>query len=265
MVYYREWARSLTSRKGNMVTLAGIETLIKQGNPGYASCYMFNEKDAKEIRATGESKNLRRFSVASDCLIIDIDDGDIGLERVKESLDLRGLGYEVYFSGGKGYHVYIFHDLIDSEDLPFSHASIVRSWGLETDFTLYQHGRLLSLPGRLHPKTGQLKRFYFKVDGTMLQVPIVKQPSKPDFSQLEAKEGILTTGLMRAMNLTAMEPNPGNRHTAIWGTSKDLLEAGLEYGTVLDIMLRINEQWENPKDESEIEQAVIQAHGQLTT
>lgn len=257
---YREWASKVNNRKGRMVTLDTLDTLLKLRDPGYASVYMFDEAAAKEIAESGSSKGLSKYSVAANRLTLDIDTGDEGLTEVMRVLNMRGLACEIWSSGGKGYHVYIPHPLIISEHLPNSHREAVKALGLTgVDPSLYQHGRLISLPGRVHPKTGKKKRFLHLNDGDLLNIPIIPD-TKPVYNFDVNKDlDMLSIGLWRVQDLIDMPPGPGERHTRIWGASKDLAGAGLSYETVLDIMQRANEQWEIPKSEDEVALAVGQA------
>lgn len=261
---YREWASSVQDRKGRMITLDAVKTLLKHHNPGYASVYSFSEDAALEIKANGHSRGFDKFPVISSSLTMDIDSGDEGLRAVTEVLEGLKLAFEVWDSGGKGSHVIIPHQMIESIDLPYSHWKVVEGMGLGgiVDQSLYQHGRLISLPGRVHPKTKKRKSFVRASEGSLIDVPLVTNPKvfEPTF---DAHGGIdeLSAGLMRMINLVINEPSQGNRHVRAWGASLDLANAGLSYDTVLDILLRINETWINKKGEDEITLAVQQAFG----
>jgi hypothetical protein len=111
-------------RTGNIVSAKAIQVLAGPA-PGYSSVYAFYEPDARMIRMQGNSRGFARFPVYAECLILDIDGGDEQMKRVIPKLDAMGLGYQVYISGGKGYHIYIPHDPIYSPDLPYSHLKWV--------------------------------------------------------------------------------------------------------------------------------------------
>ncbi len=210
MKLYREWCRKVQTRKGTMVDAPTLDTLCKQHNPGYSSVYMFDESAANEIKDRGHSGGLSDYVVYADRLVMDLDDGDLQLAAIEKLLQAKGLGYDVWASGGKGYHVYLKHDLIGSIHLPFSHKSVVRSLGINCDESLYQHGRLLSLPGRVHPKTKRKKTFVKSVPGSDVDVPIVERPG-PVFDFLPSG-GLndLESGLFKLSNLSLSEPTMGN-------------------------------------------------------
>jgi hypothetical protein len=243
-----------------MVRVDAIPSLIELPDPGYASVYMFREEDALKIKTAQSSRNLAQYPVASEHLVIDIDDGDEGLAKVVKVLDEKNYSYEVWSSGGKGYHIYIPHDLVVSENLPYSHKKTIEELGLEVDESLYQHGRLLSLPNRVHPKTGKKKELIRIKEGEKMSLKLYTPPTTMTFN-FEAVGGLdlYATALDRLKTLIAKPPKPGNRHTALWGVSKDLFEIGLSYETVLDLILKVNELWPDKKPKEEVEIALTQA------
>jgi len=174
-----------------------------------------------------------------------------------------GYRYSVWFSGGKGYHIYLYHDLIDSPDLPHSHKRFIETLGIECDLSLYQHGRIFSLPGRKHPKTGVQKYCVKKVPGKKIDLDIVPAPPKPVFDFKSSDRDILVRAMFRATDLASKGPPMGNRHTSIWGTAKDFAESGLPFDIVVGLMQHINSTWDNCKTEGEVVAACEQAFGYL--
>lgn len=261
MTYYVEWAPKVNARKGRMVTMDALEIISNMYDPGYRSVYQFEENDAIKIIDQGSSSGMNQYTVSSIALILDLDGGAPALTACEKRLKEHGLQFDVYSSGGKGYHVYIYHDRVTSIDLPYSHQKAVEELGIDTDMSLYQHGRLISMVGRVHPKTGNKKKYLYTVSGKFLDLKIVKRPLIQFNPNFGSDVNALSAGLNRFMTLTQYEPGPGNRHTAIWGASKDLIEAGLAYETVLDLALHVNAVWKNPKTDDEIRAAVEQAVG----
>lgn len=261
-MYYREWASKVGARRGRMVSLNALKILLSQYDPGYASLYAFDKSAADQILSQGHSKGLNKFHVFAESLTIDIDSGIEGLSLAVDVLNTRGLHYEVWQSGGKGFHVIVPHQPIFSVDLPYAHKGCIEELGLErvADMSLYQHGRLISLPGRVHPKTRLKKRLLYIIHGRkfMLDINNIKVPQFR--LNIQKELGMLATGLMRAADLITKPPTEGNRHTQVWGTSKALMEAGLSFDTVLEIMTEVNETWEEPKSPEELKRAVHQAY-----
>lgn len=258
---YQEWASTVKARKGRMLPVEAFKSILKLPDPGYASVYMFNEEDAKKLSDSESSAGMNKMAVGADTLIMDIDSGDEGMEQIGKLLDSKGLRFEVWESGGKGYHIILTHDFVYDKRVPYSHKIAVETLlgplVKYIDMTLYQHGRLISLPRRVHPITKVRKKLLFKREGKDIEVKLVDEPPKyiPNFS-LEASYDKLSSGLFRAAELVRDPPNTGNRHVRLWSTAKSLTEAGLEYETVLNIMIRINESWKNPKQTTEVEAVV---------
>ena len=258
--WFSEWCPSEYSRKGTMLPLTKIEKL--QGsklNTGYCTQYIFSREDAEEIREVGNSRGLDRFAVGAWNVVIDLDNGDKQLIETKRVLDSLGLEYYVFFSGGKGYHIYIPQkEFMYSKHLPYSHKQFIKSLGLECDESLYQHGRLLSMVGRVHAKTGLRKKFVEHVKGDSVVVDIVEQPLF-SFDFTDIKECDLTSTLLSLVNLVEVEPTIGNRHTSLWSNAMSLLSLGLSEHTVYELLYTVNNKWTNPKDDSEILRVVRQA------
>lgn len=265
MELYCEWASDTHARKGRMISLPALTNILKLRDPGYSSLYFFSKEDADVIKENGHSRGFQYLVAYSAFLVMDIDCGQEGLDQITPILDKEGYSYEVWSSGGKGFHIYMPHEMLGSVHLPYSHKMKIREilgdkYAL-IDGSLYQHGRLLSLPGRIHAKTKKKKKFEYAKKGTRdLIVPIIEEVKvRPLYEQVVGSDEGLIIGLTRVQDMLTHPPGPGNRHLRIWGASKDLAMAGLSYDTVLNLMNRVNSSWTNQKPESEIEQAVQSA------
>jgi hypothetical protein len=150
---YREWCLYPNQRRGRMLPIALIAKFELAADAGYASVYMFDKEAADQIKAAGNSSGLARFPVYTDTLTLDLDKGEAQLERVRTAI--AGLRYDVYVSGGKGFHVVIHLDrMVSGTNIPFSQRKWVEALNVEADLSLYQAGHIISLPGRKHPKDG---------------------------------------------------------------------------------------------------------------
>jgi len=203
------------------------------------------------------------YEVGATRIAIDLDDGDKQLEEVQGILNKEGLHYDVWFSGGKGFHLFIPTDLMVSRHLPYSHLKFLQGLGIECDETLYQSGRILSLPGRVHPKTGVKKYFVKTVEGKMANVQIVE---KPIF--VFNKEGCIGSGgiaeaMMILSNLSNNEPRKDARHTELWRTAKDLVRCGLADATVFDLLKNVMNTWDCPKEDDKVIEIVKMARRQV--
>lgn len=257
-MYFVEWCQGVNHRKGNMIPLKHLPIYLKSRDPGYASLYWFDSKAAEVISSSRSSAGLNRYPVTAESVTIDLDDGEASVERLKSVLAGLGIGFEVYTSGGKGYHFLIPHQRVTGTNVPYSHRLWVESLGVACDLSLYQAGRICSLPGRIHPKTKRPKALVATYPGNPLELPLVPLPAV-QFTLPATDEGTLEHGLWRLLGLVTSEPAPGNRHTSIWSTACTLRDAGLEHSTVLDLLQGVNKLWQNQKDPAEVETAVNQA------
>lgn len=257
---YIEWVGPSLNRVGNMLPIGALPALIKQHNPGFASVYAFSKDDAMVVRERGHSRGLSGFSVWADRVTIDIDEGDQALLECQVILTKRGLAYEVWSSGSKGYHVSIPHEPIYSPDLPYSHLSYIQGLGVPHDASLYHHARVLRLPGTIHAKTGKRKTFLYKVDGMQAQIEIKKPPAF-NFKPLGGVSPF-QDALLNCLNLTTNPPEAGMRHTRLWSAAKSFAESGTPYLTTLGVLLEVNRAWLKPKELNEVELAVQQAYRQ---
>lgn len=258
--FYREWAPALNRRKGLFIPDSNFELIKNYRNPGYSSIYLLSKEDAQTFKASGSSSGVKDCPVAAYELWIDIDTGLTGLEPVASKIEEAGFEFDLYSSGGKGYHIRIPHALLYDIRLPHSHKMFLKrllgAAFAQVDATLYQHGRLLSLPGRIHPKTGNQKTFLKHFPGSRPIIDIVDTEVKANFEKFNPNLELLSEGLLAAFDLSCIEPGKGGRHMALWKTAKTLADAGLEFYTVLDILNGVNSLWTDQKTSDELQQVV---------
>jgi hypothetical protein len=246
-----------------MLPIPVLKKFEQAPDAGYASVYMFDETASRDIRDSGNSAGFARFPVYTDTLTLDLDQGLEQLERVKNAI--TGLSYQVFDSGGKGYHIIIpLTKMMEGVNVPYYHKHWVEALRVEADLSLYQAGHIIALPGRKHPKTGRRKALVETVLGDRLTVPEVILP-KPVFSLRRPGPGSLEAVLWRVQALIQAPPVVGDRHTALWGAAKDLAEIGLAYDTVLDLFQEVNKTWKEPKLPEDVRSAVQQAFRQSTS
>jgi hypothetical protein len=244
-----------------MLPLNVIEKMCDAPDSGYSSVYMFDEDAARVLLADKSSKGMSRFPVYTDRLVIDLDAGDEQLERAELALKERELAYDVWFSGGKGYHVIIpLVALVSGKDVPYSQKKWVEGLGIGADLSLYQHGRLISLPGRVHPKTGIKKYLLRQENGAKLNIPMLVSP-EPVFT-FAGNGGLdeFEAGLWKVLQCLADPPSVGNRHTQLWSTALHFADSGFSYDFTLELMTEVNNKWTTGKDLAGVELAVKQAY-----
>lgn len=274
-MYYYEHCLQPFMRNGLMVPRSALPDLFKLPDSGYCTVYGFEQSAKWAVRAQGDATGLGRFPVYSDRLWIDIDatnDTPQELERVKQytrdlTRQFQTLDYNftVWDSGSKGFHIAIKIEPMFGKDVPWSQLQYIQSAGITCDYSLYQHGRLLSNPGRVHPKTGRKKSKVFEHAGnTTLSIPMLKSPDKPELDLNTLTDSDLARiALNRLNSLIQDAPMPGMRHTTFWSTASQCLEAGLKSDLVYGLLSWANKFSPTPKDDSEIKRAVEQAAAQL--
>ena len=239
-----------------MVPVSALSQILARKDPGFATVYKFTYDDAMQIRTNGSIRGFSSSVVTASAVTLDIDDPK-DIDQVTTKLDSLGLGYHVWDSG-RGFHVSIPHEVISDALLPYSHRCWVEQLDLPVDYSLYQHARILRLPGQVNPKTGRPKQFVRKVAGMGPTIPIIQKPAfnfKPNGGVTS-----ITSVLNQLQRLAACEPLPGNRHTQLWSASRAAADAGLSFTTVLEILQEVGASWRNPKTPEEIELAVTQAY-----
>jgi hypothetical protein len=263
--YYVEYCIEPFKRDGTMVPVSALTDIYQRDDAGYTTYYWFTEEAANEIRAQGRSVGLSRFSVFSRYVVLDIDREDdmfsalADTYSVSNELRARGLKHSVWWSGSKGAHIYIHCVPRFGIEVPHSQLVWVRQQGWKVDETLYQHGRLLSNPGRKSKKTGVRKHKMFDVDGELLDYPLVSAPVKKA-SVAVTNQDLARVALFRVQK--ALESDPSSRHQAIWSLSMALFEAGAQESLVIDLMRFTNSFWSAPKDDAGLLRAITQAKNQ---
>lgn len=262
--WFVEWCPKFSSRSGRMLSLKGLAFLLTGSkDTGFSSNYVFSKQDADEIHTLGSSRGFSQYKVGAWHICLDLDEGKPQLDAVLSKLDAEGYGYWVYMSGGKGYHVYVPMDrFIISEHLPHSQKLWVEAVGLEVDTTIFQHGRIISLPGRVHHKTKVKKSFVLQKPGRPATVEIVERPLVEYNFSGDIGEGDPVHNAINGLSLLlSAPPSVGHRHTRLWGAASDFARAGFDFNTTLGLLTRINDEWTDKKTVEELHAAVKQAYG----
>jgi hypothetical protein len=275
-MWYHEYALKPELRNGTMVPRSSALDFYNRSDSGYFSVYLFDSAAAFAIRAQGDSKGFARFPVYSDRLWIDVDAADSSeaeVSRVRNyvrdltrQFQCQDLNFTVWDSGSKGYHIAIKIEPMFGKDAPWSQMIYVQqSLKVTCDYSLYQHGRLLSNPGRVHPKTGRKKTKVYSHQGTtILSIPTVLAPTKIDVDSDSLTNADLgRIALNRVSSLLLDAPLPGMRHTTLWSTASQCLEAGLNEDTVCGLLSWVNKMLPSPKTDEEVKRCVTQAISQM--
>ena len=260
MIWY-EWAKIPSKRAGIMVPETSLQKFIdSKGTSGFRSVFGFHPKDAAKIKKRGHSRDFREFPCYADRLVIDIDNGDEGKVEAEAKLKAAGLAYDLFSSGGKGYHfILTVSNPTLSYHTPYSHRKFVEGLGIPTDDSIYRHGGLISLEGRIHPTSKRLKSFIESVSGQDAHIPIVQPPMF--VGNVPEDYNVLSDGFERAANLTGTQPPVGGRYMSLWRCVKCFYDAGVIPEVAEEIAHAINDSWDEPKDETEMKRLMEDAYG----
>ncbi len=247
-----EWASKVDRRGGRMLPVSLMSSMECLGDPGFRSVYLFNAKDAELIKESGSSAGFANYETTSECLFIDLDDGDIQLPQLESKLQELGLGYEVWASGGKGYHFHIRQKLVTGFDVPYSQKVFVDNLGIKYDPSIYQPNSLIALPNRKHPRTGKRKSKVKTVEGNELMLELKETP-KNHFSYTVIEESSESQKVLALSMLVGLvkEPDTGKRHITLWRTAKTMAAAGFSYDFTVSAVMEITASWKNQKSQEE--------------
>jgi KaiC/GvpD/RAD55 family RecA-like ATPase len=129
----------------------------------YVSVYDYNEKQKKQFEEKGSISGITE--VVTNKLVFDFDSNNIEESRkdalsVIERLDKLGIkntNINIYFSGGKGFHVVLStnHEFTPKQA---KNAALSIAKGLDTfDSVVYNSNRIFRLPYTKHPESGLYK------------------------------------------------------------------------------------------------------------
>lgn len=262
--FYYEWASKVNARGGRMLPVSTLEAMPRLKDPGFRSVYLFYAEDAQSIISSGHSSGFARYEPTSDILFIDLDDGELQLPALEGALSQLGLAYEVWSSGGKGYHFHIQQEIVTGFDVPYSQRAFVESLGVKFDASIYQPNSLIALPNRKHPRTGKLKSLVRTVEGRPLMLPIVPTPeSHKPFEFLEEGSEDQRVMALSMLAWLVKEPEKGKRHIAIWRTAKTMAAAGFSFEFAELTIMEIISTWTNQKSHEESLKPIKAAYRQL--
>ena len=229
---------------------------------GFRSVYLYGQDCFDFIQSQGAVKGLGKYSVYSDMLFIDFDDGDNSIEKMKRILNAQDLQWEMYFSGGKGYHFHVPITPMVGRHVPHSQREFIRGLGIDTaDISIYKHTGFIRLPGTWHQSTGKQKELIESSNGSKILTIKQVEPDVVMDNVVEGSELELLAGLNRAVDFVVKEPYPGTRHSCLLAIAKHLFAAGAKQETVWDICNLVHETWEEKYDnpEEKIEEAISRA------
>lgn len=252
---YREFCSRVGSRSGNYLPESLIaELTAKKRCKGFSSLYAFNAQDVLPYRYAQTSSLTKFYEVFSDYILIDVDTGDKDIIEILSKIE--GYQYDLATSGGKGYHIYLYHQPISHVALPYSQKIWVQiNFGELVDTCIYEQNRIVANYGRLHHRTGRPKMLLRKQTGKRLELPIVEGF---DASEKRIEPMELSDVYLKMMEVTQISPSIGNRHMSLWLIGKGLYSNDYSKNAIFEILSNLNSNFEHPKSEQEVVQIVRQ-------
>lgn len=221
----------------------------------FSSVYAVREEDARYIEAAGTASGFKGI-VWSQRLWIDFDTEEAAKTA---QLKLKELKYDhvVYDTGNRGCHIGILRDTMPSHTLPSEDKTWVANNLVGADLSLYWHLHLLRLPGCIHEKTGEPKKFLYKCEGSSIILPkvdaqvLVDEPSRKD-------KDASRSSIFNHWNIVShFTEGTGSRHEqllSLAGACKR--DSGTNFEECLWIVLEVNSGFSEPKPEEEVRRIV---------
>ena len=229
---------------------------------GFRSLYKYDSNQKSIIEAQASMANLDNMAVYSDTLFIDIDNNEDAMKAMRFALVDRDIHYELYESGGKGYHFHIpLKETYQHTRLPEIQKQWVKSLGIPVDESIYKHAGLFRLPGQRHAKTGKKKEIIAEQCALLLELDMnIQLPTaKPTrmCSSLSTSAEALNECLFYLIN----EPAEGGRYMKLWHLAKGLQEAEFTEEFAIELLVEVNFAWSKPKPIEEINRAIKETYG----
>ena len=231
---------------------------------GFRSVYMYHKEAVDFFKRKGRVVEADQFEVFSDTLFVDFDGQPEAVNEMATRLRDKNIGFQIWESGSKGHHFHVpLAELQVDKDLPAIYKRMMEATKLPIDGSIYRHNGLFRLPGAIHKKTRRPKILSYEYKGSPLSFDINKfRPTKTKLERyaIDGSIELLPLALITASTACISSPMVGNRYMTLWRTAKSLADAGLSEEVTLEILESINEQWEDPKEQEEVERAISEAY-----
>lgn len=225
-----------------------------KGLTGFRTIPCYDPDVKKLIEANGNMKGLEDSPVMVDTLFLDFDNGESdSLDKTKRKMQKAGIGYELYFSGKKGYHlecklVPLYGRFIMPKIKFFVEHNLALSKA-EVDHTIYHNCGLIRLEGTIHDDTGKPKILVDSHTGSLLEIDVI---ASEKIYKNEADLDKFQIALQRIANSCEGEIGSGERHVLLYSIGRNLLEAGVSQETASELLLQLNKRFNPPKEEDEL-------------
>ena len=208
---------------------------VSKVSGGFRSVYAYDDATRDLILAQSSTAGLVSTPVYSDVLLVDFDNCEPD-DLLYHCYD-NSLAHEVYESGNRSWHVHIPLVPAYGADVPWSQKQWVQEHAPLADVTYYHQAGQFRLDGTRHEKTGRYKRSVRKVEGQLLDIPIVAR--QPASLRGGGQAGLFFAHLLRP----AVE---GGRRVYVWHLAKLAHSEGLSYEVAVARVLWWNQNFCRP-------------------
>jgi hypothetical protein len=269
--------------------IVDIDSIVVDGvGEHYQSIYRFNEEILDRPSLAGLRKETTFFA---DYLVFDIDDKNLdnaysSMQRLREYLDFREVGYETWFSGSKGFHINIptsqfnFVPTDDATILSKMALAIAEKVNVTVDPTIYNVTRIFRMPGSLNIKSGLYKVPIEDATETLKEILIRAKSSAFEDNHPEPDDYGVNDTLMalyegvqnlvkvnRTVQPTQVEhgrslfsiPKEGERNDACYKLARHLAKRAVKEADAVQIILWWSSDMEKPMGERELRKTVASA------
>jgi len=246
------WYLEHTLNKYHTANLITLESMV--GLVGFRTipCY---DSDVKQlIEEQGHMRGLEDLPVMVDTLFLDFDNGEsASLEKTKQKLKKVGVGFELKFSGKKGYHLEIkivpLYGRFVMQRIKSFVEGVLGLSKSEVDHTIYHNCGLIRLDGTIHADTGNPKALVDIFFGDLLEINTV---TKDKVRATEIDSDKFQMALKRISSACEGQIGPGERYILIYSIARNLHDAGVSLETTAELLLTLNKRFCPPKDSNEI-------------
>lgn len=200
----------------------------------FRSVYAFPTDTVQIIQRQQSMKNLNGKMVASDTLLIDVDDAQ-NVDTCRDILIRLGIKFQEFTTGNRGRHWHIPIDRMIGVNVIYSQTQWLKSVGLwdMIDTSIYRPAGQFRCIGAKHRKTGELKRLVKEYDGKLLHITTLTPPPVVVKHDWICEEGTPEAEFDFFMNVLA-ERGEGRRHMHMYITFQSGKQAGLERAEIED-------------------------------
>jgi len=270
--------------------IVDIDSIVVDGvGEHYQSIYKFNE-EILELKSLAAIRPGTTFF--ADYLVFDIDDKNLdiaydSMQRLREYLDFREVGYEAWFSGSKGFHINIptsqfeFVPTDDPKILSTMALEIAKKVNIIVDPTIYNVTRIFRMPGSLNIKSGLFKIPIEDSTETLAQILIRAKTSSYEDNYPEPDDYGVNDTLMtfyeavrnvvkvnRTVQPTQVEhgrslfavPKEGERNDACYKLARHLAKRAVKEADAVQIILWWSNDMDTPMDDRELRKTIASAY-----